>query len=178
MFAELATTHDGDGFAGGAPIPVVTLMAEKPEHRIVCYLKAQGLPHKEIAERTGYTAEHVGTILAQPWARKRVLEEINDAGRGSLTELFSLEAHQSLAVLCEIRDDKRAAAAVRVTACKELLDRHLGKSVARHEIKAPAAVNVDELDQKLEEVRTRQRDLVGRPMVRPTEALADAHVIE
>lgn len=107
--------------------PGYGIIHEKPEHRVVIFMKARGHSHKEIAEATGYTKEWVGQILRQPWAQDALVREINDAGRDELSTIIEGAAKDSLFSLIELRDDENAPASVRANTAQYLVDRFLGK---------------------------------------------------
>src|SRR2546430_16148555 len=60
--------------------PNFAILSEKPEHRLVVFLKAEGLSNTEIAARTGYQLAGVGQAPRQPWARERLVQEMSHAG--------------------------------------------------------------------------------------------------
>lgn len=113
----------------GYRTPNLNIQTEKPEHRVIIYLKAQGKSNKEIAELTGYTQSWVSQILRQPWARLRVLQIINEQGGDAVQQLLQSSTLDSVQTLIDLRDDAKAPASVRATAASQLLDRVLGKPV-------------------------------------------------
>ncbi len=113
--------------------PNLRILSEKPEHRIVCYLKAQGKSNKEIAELTGFTYPWVSQMLRQPWARQRILQLIKEAGGDEVTTLLQSTTTDSIYTLIDVRDDPKAKPAERTTAANALLDRVLGKPLQRVE---------------------------------------------
>src|SRR5882724_4879245 len=60
--------------------PSFAVLHEKPEHRIIVYLKGQGLSNTEIAKRCGYTNGWVSQVTRQPWFRLRLVQELKEAG--------------------------------------------------------------------------------------------------
>lgn len=112
--------------------PNLAVKHEKPEHRIVLFLKAQGLSNREISERTGYTQPWISQLLRQPWARERLIKEISSQGRDAVSEVIKAAAEDSVWTLIDVRDtaprpsDKLAAA-------NSLLDRFLGKPTQKVE---------------------------------------------
>ena len=120
---------------------------EKPEHRLMILLKAQGKANKEIAELTGYTPQTVSEVLRQPWARQRLLDEINIAGRDQIYELLRGEVANSLMKVVEIRDTATAdEKAVALAASNSIIDRFLGKPTQRVESFEGGKRNTDQLD--------------------------------
>jgi hypothetical protein len=122
--------------------PAYELKSEKPEHRIVIFLKAQGHSQKEIAALTGMTVPAISYITAQPWAQAMILQEIAQAGRGEVEVLLQGAAADSIRKLIELRDDSDAPKEVQRKASNDLLDRHFGKPTQPI---AHASVNLDTL---------------------------------
>ncbi len=135
---------------------------EQPLHRIVILLKAQGKSNREIAEIVGYTAAWVGQVLVQPWARLKLLDVINEAGKDPVYELLRGEVTNSVFKIIEVRDtaDEKN---VQLAAANSLLDRFLGKPTQRVESFDGGARNSDHLDPaKLDEELARVRGDVAR----------------
>lgn len=106
----------------------VTVAHEKPEHRIIILLKAQGHKDHEIADLTGYTRVHVGNVLKQPWAVERVMQEINAAGRNPVVQMFKGTAVKAAQLLESVIDNPKAKHSDQISAAKEVLDRAFGKA--------------------------------------------------
>ena len=159
---ELA--ESGDDFFNPTD-PQVALKHERPAHRLAILLKAQGLSNKEIAERLGLSAIHVGNILRQPWARKRLVEEIQRSGRDEIQALLAGSAVDSINTLIELRDDDEVENSVRKAAADSLLDRFLGKPTQRVESKNETHVfsgDVARIDQELAEFEAEEKRLQER----------------
>lgn len=107
--------------------PNLAILTEKPEHRLVIFLKARGHNNTEIAQASGFTLPWVGQILRQPWARARLAEEINNAGRDELATIIEGAAKDSMFTLVELRDDENSPASVKANVSQYLVDRFLGK---------------------------------------------------
>lgn len=135
-------------------LPNLAINHEKPEHRIVFYLKAQGKSYTEIAKVTDYTISHLSQLCRQPWAQKRIMEEIRSNGGDAVRAVLEGEVINSLQTLVEVRDssDKDSN---RVAAANSLLDRHLGKPIAKIETThfSNAAETISDVDRQLKEVR-------------------------
>lgn len=130
---------------------------EKPEHRIIAYLKAQGLNNKEIAERTGLCYATICNVVRLPWVREIVLLEIQKNGRDAVQALLREETIPSLLTLVEIRDNDKAAARDRASAADRILDRALGK--ASQPITVTEKVDLDSLsDAELASIATSGRN--------------------
>lgn len=107
--------------------PNLAIMTERPEHRMVIFLKARGHTLQEIAAATGYTVPWVSQIVRQPWARARIAQEINSAGRDELATVIEGAAKEAMYTLIELRDDTESPASVRANVSQYLVDRFLGK---------------------------------------------------
>lgn len=111
----------------GDTAPNLAILKERPEHRIILYLKTQGKDNREIAAQTGYGYQWVCQIVRQPWFRKAFVEMVEEAGKDATEEFLRGETLNSLHVLVEIRDNPDAKEASRVAAANAVLDRALGK---------------------------------------------------
>jgi hypothetical protein len=112
--------------------PNFGIMSEKPEHRIVILLKAQCKSNGEISRLTGYTQSWVSQILRQPWARERLLAEINANGGDAVGDILAGAVIDSLSTIIDLRD-KADDDAIRLRAAQDLVDRHLGKATTKIE---------------------------------------------
>lgn len=108
--------------------PAVDLKHEKAEHRVIIMLKAQGFSNIEIARQMGYTPVSVNYIVNQPWAQKRIVEEIKRAGRDEVEIILKGTLVDSLNTLIAIRDDPDAKVSDRRSSAEYLVDRVLGKA--------------------------------------------------
>lgn len=147
--------------------PLYTIKHERPEHRIIVFLKAQGLSNKEIAERTGFTTMMVGYTLKQPWARERLLREIEQTGRDGVHELLKGSVEDSVLTLIEVQNDEKAKHSDRLAAANSILDRFFGKPTQRVESKnvniRATAEEVSELEKQLAEVDRELQRVTGHP---------------
>lgn len=141
--------------------PNLTILHERPEHRIMVYLKAQGLSNKEIADRCGYGYQWVCQIVRQPWFRQAFLEETKSAGRDAVETFLKGETMNSIVTLVEIRDDTEAKEATRVAAANAILDRALGRPTQHIKTEhmpsnTDAQQEMEKLEQELSELKKRQ----------------------
>lgn len=134
LFQNSNLAHDpvvseylGGKSLAGDTAPNLAVLKERPEHRIMLYLKAQGLSNQEIAGKTGYGYQWVCQVVRQPWFRKAFVELVEDAGKDATEEFLRGEVLNSLTTLVEIRDNPEAKEASRVAAANAVLDRALGK---------------------------------------------------
>lgn len=146
--------------------PDIEIQREKPEHRIIVLLKAQGFSNTEISAHVGMGKEQVGRVLRQPWARQRLLDLLAEKG-GSLVEKFlSGETMDSLHTLVEIRDDKNVHPSVRASTANAILDRALGKAIQKTvNLNAATEIPLERLDHELEKLRAEEQTLLGRRTV-------------
>lgn len=162
MFAERGG-NDGDKFFNDLK-PNLAVLHEKPEHRYMIWLKARGSSNAEIAAQTGFTLAWVGQVLRQPWARQRLREELDKAGRDELSTLIKASAVDSVYTLIELRDNDNVPSAVRRASADSLLDRYLGKPTQRVEtnhVETLDTSSVKELDAKLAVLEAEERQLCG-----------------
>lgn len=108
--------------------PSIEILSERPVHRMMIYMHAQGASIADIAQNTGYAKAVVGQILRQPWARQRLLQILNETGRDAVRHFLTNEIAPSLEVLREVRDDTEEKGATRIIAADKILDRALGKA--------------------------------------------------
>ncbi len=101
---------------------------EKYEHRIMAYLKAQGLSNKEIAERTDYCYGAVCQIMQLPWVKQVIRDEIKRNGQDAVETLITASTFDSVMTLIAVRDNPNSQNRDKITASKELLDRAYGKA--------------------------------------------------
>ncbi len=130
--------------------PNIQIRQEKPEHRIMVYLKAQGYSNREIAKATGYTEPWISQITRQSWFKERLAMEIREAGLDPVKQFLSGEALPSLEVLTQIRDDAKAPSAARITAANSVLDRVFGKPTTH--IQAETTVNTKNAKETVEKL--------------------------
>jgi len=157
-----------DGFARpdslyGDRVSTMDVKRELPEHRIMILLKAQGHSNKEIGDITGYTREHVGHVLRQPWARSRLLDILNDRGGSAVDKVLSGEVLNSIDTLVEVRDSDEAGPQARLSAANAILDRALGKPLQRVESKElRVSTSLEEVNQEIARLEAEEAALIGR----------------
>lgn len=110
--------------------PRYIIKHQKPEHRNMILLKAQGCSNKEIAELMGVTAVCVANVLKQPWARQQVLQEINSLGRNEVTQIFKSAAADVAQMLVDTVNsvDEKVTPREKISAGSLILDRLFGKA--------------------------------------------------
>lgn len=116
-----------EGGLHGDTQPYLRIKKEKPEHRLMIYLKVLGHSNREIAEKTDFSEAQVSQVLRQDWARKTLLDEYNKSGKDAVQMLLVGEAKNSIWKLVEQRDNPTKLGAVVISASNSLLDRLFGK---------------------------------------------------
>jgi len=140
--ANARYTFGNDRGFGDDGVPF-THIKEKPWHRALAYLAAQGLNAREQCEKFGgqfddHTNQYIAgsgqyaysTILQinrQPWFKQRVIDSLREAGADMLGAWLESEVMPSLETLKNLRDNASTPATVRLASSRELLDRFLGK---------------------------------------------------
>lgn len=135
---------DPNGLHGQRP-PNLGITHEKPEHRLVLFLKLQGLSNGEVAERSGYTEPWVSQITRQPWFQRRLLEELKLSGRSQMTEYLKVQVTDSFVKLAELRDNAKSET-VQAACAMNFIDRVLGKPVQRSEVTMETTHRVDKVE--------------------------------
>lgn len=114
--------------------PAYFLQAERPEHRIIIYLKAEGYSNLEIADKVGWTPAGVANIVKQPWAAKRIVEIIQQKGGDAVQQLLQGSAVDMVQRLITEANEAQCSRD-RITAADKVLDRIYGKpnqSIVHH----------------------------------------------
>lgn len=119
--------EDPDRFHGDS-MPNLVIQKERPIHRIMIYMHAQGASVADIAAQTGYQRSQIYQVLRQPWARQRLGQILKETGQDAVKHFLTHEVAPSLEVLREIRDgDIPGRTSDRASAANSILDRALGK---------------------------------------------------
>lgn len=158
------TSPGADNFHNAKP-PSLEIIEEKPEHRLMVFLKAQGLTNGELAERMNYSHAQVSQITRQPWWRARFAEECKIAGRDAIEAFLKGEALPSLEALVEIRDNPEEKGSARVAAANSILDRAFGKPTQHIKTeKLPSGLEAQkelvDIQRELEVVKAQQQGKV------------------
>lgn len=164
---ELALLESEDRFHN-TKLPNLAIIHEKPEHRIIVYLKAEGHTNREIAAKMGYSEAHVSQITRQIWFQRRLIQELKTTGRDNLNSFLKVQAEESLMTLVHLRDHAKSEQ-VRVASAVNLLDRFLGKPVQRSEVKLEtskgAVERAEDIDTEMRLLREEERKLLGEATV-------------
>lgn len=163
----------------GTRLPNFAIIHEKPEHRLIVYLKAQGLTNREVARKSDYTEAWISQVTRQPWFQLRLLELVRESGGETVKEFLGAQLEPSILRLVHLRDHAESES-VQLGATVNLLDRFLGKPVQRTEAKLDVThresrvENIDEemkmLEAEEQAIRTKLGERVEGVMTAPTVA--------
>ncbi len=160
----------------GATRPPVTIQQERPEHRFLVFLFAQGLSTKDIFIQLGgewnasanapisgtgqYSYQHLHTIRRQAWFQKRLVEYMEECGKDVVRAKLEAECMPSLDRVIAIRDDVNAPVAVQLRAAESLLDRFLGKAAIT--VTHVQASSVDRYEKEISELEAESAALTAQ----------------
>lgn len=113
--------------------PNFAIKHERPEHRMMVYMKAQGLSNGDIARHFGYTEPWTSQVLRQPWARKMLVDVLQTSGVEAVQGALQTSALDSVFKLIDLRDDPKAPYNVQANCAINILDRILGKPTQKIE---------------------------------------------
>lgn len=117
--------------------PAHELKVERPEHRAICILAAQGFTTTEIAEQTGWTTATIQNVRKQPFAQKYIAHLMEKAGKKVvMSELQGAAKDAAELIIKSIRGEiEGQKPADRCKDAHKLLDRIYGTApqVVRHE---------------------------------------------
>jgi len=132
--------------------PITFLKSEKPAHRLMAEMSAQGYSIREIAEYTGYTEHHISNVLRQPAMRAHTLKTIEKTVQDQIKDFLEGEVLPSLKKLVAVRDNEMARPADQLAASNSILDRYLGKPVQpiTENQKPPSELTDEQLRQEVE----------------------------
>jgi transcriptional regulator with XRE-family HTH domain len=163
---ESAALNNPDGLFN-PKLPNLAIIHEKPEHRVILYMKAEGYTNSEVADRLGMSVAWISQVTRQPWFQLRLMEELKRAGRGGLMDFLKVQAESSLYTLVDLRD-RAESEQVRATCAINLLDRFLGKPVQRSEVRMEVKKTAEEVQaidvewKRLEEEEQRLTKMLGQ----------------
>jgi len=143
--------------------PNLAILHEKPEHRLLMWMKAQGASNREIAQQAGYTDAWISQLMRQPWAQKTLVEMMTEAGMDITQQLLKSACPDSVLKLIDLRDDPKTPPAVVRASCVDLIQQYLGKPKQQVEIQSKNQTNlkVEELDKELARLDSETNRLLG-----------------
>ena len=137
--ALLRSPDDVDGLFG-ATKSYQKYKREKPEHRLMLWLRLNGHNNKEIASLTGYHYVTVGQITKQPWFQEAFCRLSSEMGKDSVETFLEGEIVPTLQRLVQLRDGAESDA-VRKSACDSILDRIRGKPTVKVESRVSGQID-------------------------------------
>lgn len=109
--------------------PSYLLQKENPQHRVICYLSAEGKTISEIAEQTGFSKVMVGYVQKQPWAEVLIRKLIQRHGGDQVIATLKSTAQPSIELIRDIIEGNvEADMRLRATMAQQNLDRIYGKA--------------------------------------------------
>jgi len=126
--------------------PQVVIQKERPEHRFLVFLYAQGMSTKDIYIQLGgewdskrnlpisgtsaqYSYQHLHNIRRQAWFQTKLIEYMEECGKDVIRAKFEAELMPSIEKVISIRDDADAPKQLQLRAAESLIDRFLGKPI-------------------------------------------------
>jgi hypothetical protein len=152
--------ESGDALVGDR-LPNTVRLTEKPHHRIMIWLAAQGMSPRKIAEKMDVPYNSVVQILRQPWARAKLTQYLREAGLDEVQAFLKNEVSPSLEVLRAVRDEPTSSSRDKIAAANAILDRALGKPTQKIESDSTTRnvpADLQRLDAELAAVRAQLAD--------------------
>ncbi len=129
--------------------PQYVLKKERPEHRFICYLAAQGFTSTEIAKETGFTTAMIHYVRKQPWAQTFIANAMEKAGHKLVMQELQGSAREAAKKLVKIMRGEEAGAKVAdiAKAANDILNRCYGTApqVVMHSTVDPSNLTDEEL---------------------------------
>lgn len=147
----------------GATRPPYIIQQERPEHRFLIFLYAQGMSTKDIYLQLGgewdssrnlpisgtsaqYSYQHLHTIRRQAWFQTKLVEYMEQCGKDVIRARFEAELMPSIEKVVAIRDAQDAPMQLQLRAAESLIDRFLGKPLQHVQALPVASVDKYEKD--------------------------------
>ncbi len=129
--------------------PQYILKKERPEHRFICYLAAQGFTSTEIAKETGFTTAMIHYVRKQPWAQTFIANAMEKAGHKLVMQELQGSAREAAKKLVKIMrgEEEGAKVADIAKAANDILNRCYGTApqVVMHSTVDPSNLTDEEL---------------------------------
>lgn len=107
---------------------------ESPTHRLILWFRLNGHKPKEIATTLRVTPQTVYNVQGQPWFQEAFCKLSAELGKDAVTTFLEGEVLSTVQKLVYLRDNAESEAVAKAS-CDSILDRFLGKSVAKTEVK-------------------------------------------
>ena len=134
--------------------PAKFWLREKPVHRKMAAMHAEGFTITEIAAATGYSWNAVSQIVRQPHAREYMINQVKQTVHDDMKAFLEAEVLPSLEVLRDVRDNEKARSSDRIAASNSILDRFLGKPTQpiKNEERPATELSTDELERQVSRI--------------------------
>jgi len=128
--------------------PAYELQKEDSQHRIICYLSAEGNTTKEIADKTGFTPAMVAYVKKQPWATEfiaKLVAKYGGSGVKAVLQGAALDAAKTIVAV--MNDEANSRPEVRAKCANDILDRLYGTApkICLHGEVSPEELSDEEL---------------------------------
>ena len=134
--------------------------SEQPRHRLILWYKLQSFDNKEIAKLTRYSSFTVCQVVKQERFQKAFVTLAAEMGKDAIQTFLEGEVMPALIRTTELARNGESDQ-VRLAANREILDRFLGKSVAKTEVKSSGVLDVNVYDAaKLQEEFLRNQEIL------------------
>lgn len=100
---------------------------EKPFHRTIAYMFAEGKKAIEICEITGYSPFAISNLQKQPWFERTVLEMVEAHGGNRVQSFLDQKVMPALETLADVMEDEETSSRDKISAANSILDRKFGK---------------------------------------------------
>jgi predicted XRE-type DNA-binding protein len=126
----------------GAKQAYLKIKGENFQHRLLLWYKLQGFKNVECARLLGYTQPWVSNVTRQPWFQHAFCALASEMGKDAVDTFLEGTVMPALEQVAHLSQSGESDA-IKLAASKEILDRYLGKSVAKTEIKSDSKIDVN-----------------------------------
>lgn len=159
---ERLNTPDMLDYSGPPAESYGQILRERPEHKAIALLTAQGLSVSQIVGLTGYTSMQIYKVKAQPWFKTIVAKLQAAMGVSMLKHGLVEAAHKAVDYINKTITDPDAKEEVRARLAIYAIDQSLGSPIHRHEDitpPPPPEQKYEEFKRRLEMKRKEIEDL-------------------
>jgi hypothetical protein len=161
LVSNILTEQAGPDSLWQDPVPLQDVASEKPWHRLAIMLAAQGCTVTNIARKLDKSVSWVSLLLRQPWARERLVSELMTEGRDELDVLIKGAGPEAFKRIMQMGESAESEA-VKFAANKEIVDRHLGKTVVKVEQKVGKLdLDMAAIEAELKVLEVQEKQLLG-----------------
>lgn len=141
QFIPTGIPSDGPDALFGHSKFTTQLKRERPEHRLMLWMRLQGKKPKDIAAALDVHINTVHKAISQEWFRDMFVKLSSELGKDAAETFLRGEEIPTYMKLVELRDSAESEA-VQKSACDAILDRIRGKPTVKVETKSEATVDV------------------------------------